>query len=194
MRAVTFQAPNEVRVEEKPDPEIAAADEALIRVEASGICGSDLHIYHGRVPVEQGFTIGHEYVGTVLDAGADVDRVAVGDRVLGCFHTACATCAACLRGDYHRCEQQRTFGHGSHLGDLQGAQAELLRRPPRQPDPAQGPGGHVRRGGALRRRRDGHRLPRRRPRRDEGRATRSRSSASARSGSARCRRRSPAVR
>jgi 2-desacetyl-2-hydroxyethyl bacteriochlorophyllide A dehydrogenase len=126
MKAVTFQAPNEVRVDEKPDPEVTAPDEALIRVEASGICGSDLHIYHGRVPVEQGFTIGHEYVGTVLEAGAGVERVAVGDRVLGCFHTACATCAACLRGDYHRCERQRTFGHGSHLGDLQGAQAELL--------------------------------------------------------------------
>jgi 2-desacetyl-2-hydroxyethyl bacteriochlorophyllide A dehydrogenase len=78
------------------------------------------------VPVEQGFTIGHEYVGTVLEAGDAVDRVAVGDRVLGCFHTACGTCVACLRGDYHRCERQRTFGHGSHLGDLQGAQAELL--------------------------------------------------------------------
>ena len=126
MRAVTFQAANEVRVDEKPDPQVGAADEVLLRVEASGICGSDLHIYHGRVPVEQGFTIGHEYVGTVLEAGADVERVAVGDRVLGCFHTACATCAACLRGDYHRCERQRTFGHGSHLGDLQGAQAELL--------------------------------------------------------------------
>jgi 2-desacetyl-2-hydroxyethyl bacteriochlorophyllide A dehydrogenase len=126
MRAVTFQAANEVRVDEKPDPRLEAGDEVLLRVEASGICGSDLHIYHGRVPVEQGFTIGHEYVGTVLEAGADVERVAVGDRVLGCFHTACATCAACLRGDYHRCERQRTFGHGSHLGDLQGAQAELL--------------------------------------------------------------------
>jgi 2-desacetyl-2-hydroxyethyl bacteriochlorophyllide A dehydrogenase len=126
MRAVTFQGPNEVRVEEKADPQIGGADEALIRVEASGICGSDLHIYHGRVPVEQGFTIGHEYVGTVLAAGDDVERVAVGDRVLGCFHTACGTCVACLRGDYHRCEKQRTFGHGSHLGDLQGAQAELL--------------------------------------------------------------------
>jgi alcohol dehydrogenase len=55
-----------------------------------------------------------------------VERVSVGDRVLGCFHTACGTCAACLRGDYHRCERQRTFGHGSHLGDLQGAQAEKL--------------------------------------------------------------------
>ena len=126
MRAVTFQAPGEVRIEEKPDPELSAADDALVRVEASGICGSDLHIFHGRVPVEPGFTIGHEFVGTVLEAGPDVERVAAGDRVLGCFHVACATCVACLRGDYHRCERGRTFGHGSKLGDLQGAQAELL--------------------------------------------------------------------
>src|SRR5215467_4733727 len=126
MRAVTFQAPGEVRIEEKDDPEVVAADDAVVRVEASGICGSDLHIYHGRVPVEPGFTIGHEFVGTVLAVGDDVERVAVGDRVLGCFHTACATCAACLRSDYHRCERGRTFGHGSKLGDLQGAQAELL--------------------------------------------------------------------
>ena len=126
MRAVTFQAPGEVQIEEKPYPEVVAADDAVVRVEASGICGSDLHIYHGRVPVERGFTIGHEFVGTVLAAGPDVERVAVGDRVLGCFHVACATCAACLRCDYHRCEHGRTFGHGSHLGDLQGAQAEQL--------------------------------------------------------------------
>jgi 2-desacetyl-2-hydroxyethyl bacteriochlorophyllide A dehydrogenase len=126
MRAVTFQAPGEVRIEEKADPEIVAADDAVVRVEATGICGSDLHIYHGRVPVEPGFTIGHEFVGTVLAAGPDVERVAVGDRVLGCFHTACATCTACLRSDYHRCERGRTFGHGSKLGDLQGAQAEQL--------------------------------------------------------------------
>jgi 2-desacetyl-2-hydroxyethyl bacteriochlorophyllide A dehydrogenase len=126
MRAVTFQAPGEVRVEEKADPVLSAGDEALVRVEASGICGSDLHIFHGRVPVEQGFTIGHEFVGTVLDTGADVERVAVGDRVLGCFHTACATCTPCLRGDYHRCDNGQTFGHGSKLGDLQGAQAEQL--------------------------------------------------------------------
>ena len=126
MRAVTFQAPGEVRVEEVAEPELLAGDDAVVRVEASGICGSDLHILHGRVPVEKGFTIGHEFVGTVLAAGDDVERVAVGDRVLGCFHVACATCAPCLRGDYHRCDRQRTFGHGSHLGDLQGAQAEQL--------------------------------------------------------------------
>jgi 2-desacetyl-2-hydroxyethyl bacteriochlorophyllide A dehydrogenase len=126
MRAVTFQAPGEVRVEEKAEPVLGAADDALVRVEASGICGSDLHIFHGRVPVERGFTIGHEFVGTVLEAGAGVGRVAAGDRVLGCFHTACATCVPCLRGDYHRCDHGQTFGHGSKLGDLQGAQAEQL--------------------------------------------------------------------
>src|ERR1043166_6168226 len=126
MRAVTFQAPEEVRIEAKAAPELGAPDDAVVRVEASGVCGSDLHIYHGRVPVEPGFTIGHEFVGTVLAAGTDVERVAVGDRVLGCFKTACGTCALCLRGQYHRCLRGQTFGHGANLGDLQGAQAEQL--------------------------------------------------------------------
>ncbi|MGB7685740.1 MAG: alcohol dehydrogenase catalytic domain-containing protein, partial [Solirubrobacterales bacterium] len=126
MRAVTFQAPEEVRIEDKPEPEIGAPDDALVRVEASGVCGSDLHIYHGRVPVEPGFTIGHEFVGTVLAVGPEVERVAAGDRVLGCFKTACGTCELCLRGEYHRCLRGQTFGHGANLGDLQGAQAEQL--------------------------------------------------------------------
>ncbi len=126
MRAVTFQGLEEVRVEEKPEPELSAADEAIVRVEASGVCGSDLHIYHGRVPVEPGFTIGHEFVGTVTAAGEGVDRVAVGDRVVGTFFTACGTCAPCLRGEYNRCANGRTFGHGAHLGNLEGAQAEQV--------------------------------------------------------------------
>jgi 2-desacetyl-2-hydroxyethyl bacteriochlorophyllide A dehydrogenase len=123
VRAVTFQGVEQVRVEEKPEPELLAADDAIVRVEASGVCGSDLHIYHGRVPVEEGFTIGHELVGTVTAAGEAVERVAVGDRVVACFYTACGTCTPCLRGDYHRCANGRTFGHGSHLGNLEGAQA-----------------------------------------------------------------------
>ncbi len=126
MRAVTFQAPNEVAVQDVPEPELQRPDDAIVQVDASGICGSDLHIYHGRVPVEQGFTIGHEFVGTLLAAGPEFERAAVGERVLGCFHTACATCTPCIRGDYHRCARGRTFGHGSKLGDLQGAQAERL--------------------------------------------------------------------
>ena len=126
MRAVTFQAPGEVRVDERPDPTVIAADDAVVRVEASGVCGSDLHIYHGRVAIEPGFVIGHEFVGTVIDAGHGVSRVAVGDRVLGCFQTACGTCVQCRRGDYHQCDEGRVFGHGAGLGDLPGAQAEQV--------------------------------------------------------------------
>jgi len=125
MRAVTFQAPGVVAVEERPEPELLDPEDAIVRIEATGVCGSDLHIYHGRVQIEPGFTIGHEYVGTVLAAGDRVTRVAPGDRVLGCFQTACGGCWFCRRGLYHRCEQSRTFGHGATLGSLQGTQADM---------------------------------------------------------------------
>jgi threonine dehydrogenase-like Zn-dependent dehydrogenase len=124
MRAVTYQAPGEVRIDEVADPELTSPDEAIIAIEATGVCGSDLHIFHGRVPVDPGTTIGHEYVGTVTAVGDAVTRVAVGDRVLGCFLVACGSCTNCLRGDYHRCERGRTFGHGKNLGSLGGTQAD----------------------------------------------------------------------
>jgi 2-desacetyl-2-hydroxyethyl bacteriochlorophyllide A dehydrogenase len=124
MRAVTFQAPNEVRVEDVPEPQLLDAGDAIVRIEATGVCGSDLHIYHGRVKIEPGFTIGHEYVGTVLAAGEDVHSVQVGERVLGCFQTACGRCWFCRQGWFHKCDSSRTFGHGAVLGDLQGTQAE----------------------------------------------------------------------
>jgi 2-desacetyl-2-hydroxyethyl bacteriochlorophyllide A dehydrogenase len=126
MRAVTFQAPGEVRLDEKPDPELLAADDAIVRVEASGICGSDLHIFHGRVQIDPGFTIGHEFVGEVIAAGDAVTRVAVGDRVLGTYCTACGSCFFCTRGEFHKCDEGRVFGHGEVLGSLQGAQADRV--------------------------------------------------------------------
>lgn len=126
MLAVTFQAPGEVALEQRPEPELRAPDDAVVAVEATGVCGSDLHIYHGRVRVEPGFTLGHEFVGTVLAAGESVTVAAPGDRVLGCFHTACGTCFWCLRGIYQKCAEARVFGHGATLGDLPGAQAEQV--------------------------------------------------------------------
>src|SRR3954447_25706258 len=126
MQAVTFQAPGDVLLEERPDPELIAGDDAVVRVGATGICGSDLHIYHGRVQIEPGFTIGHEFVGTVEAAGSEVTEVAEGDRVLGCFCSACGNCFFCRRGDYHKCDHGRVFGHGATLGSLQGAQAERV--------------------------------------------------------------------
>src|SRR4051794_27166385 len=125
MLAVTFQEPGRVTVEERPDPTLVAADDAVVRIDASGVCGSDLHIYHGRVQIEPGFTIGHEYVGTVVAAGDGVTGVSVGDRVLGTFHTACGTCFFCRKGIYQKCDEARVFGHGKTLGSLQGTQAQL---------------------------------------------------------------------
>jgi 2-desacetyl-2-hydroxyethyl bacteriochlorophyllide A dehydrogenase len=90
------------------------------------VCGSDLHIYRGRVAIEPGFIIGHEYVGEVVAAGETVRTVAVGDRVLGTFQTACGSCWFCRHGLFHKCDESRTFGHGATLGSLQGSQAELV--------------------------------------------------------------------
>ena len=126
MRAVTFQAAGEVQVDEVAEPELLAPDDAIVRVEASGICGSDLHIYHGRVKIEPGFVIGHEFVGEVIAAGDDVSRVSVGDRVLGTYSTACGECFFCRREEFHKCDQARVYGHGATLGSLPGAQAEQV--------------------------------------------------------------------
>ncbi|HEY3192719.1 MAG TPA: alcohol dehydrogenase catalytic domain-containing protein [Solirubrobacterales bacterium] len=126
MRAVTFQAPGVVRIDEVGEPELLAPDDAIVRVEASGICGSDLHIYHGRVQIEPGFVIGHEFVGEVIAAGDEVNRVGVGDRVLGTYATACGECFFCQRQEFHKCDFARVYGHGETLGSLQGAQAEQV--------------------------------------------------------------------
>jgi alcohol dehydrogenase len=124
MRAVTFQAPGEVLLRDVPEPEIMHPGDAIVRIEATGVCGSDLHIYHGRVQIEPGFTIGHEYVGTVIALGSDVASVSIGERVVGCFQTACGRCFFCRRGLFHKCDSSRTFGHGAALGSLPGTQAE----------------------------------------------------------------------
>jgi alcohol dehydrogenase len=126
MRAVPFQAPGEVQIDEVAEPELLAPDDAIVRVEASGICGSDLHIYHGRVQIEPGFVIGHEFVGEVIAAGDEVTRVSVGDRVLGTYGTACGRCFYCQREEFHKCDEARVYGHGATLGSLQGAQAEQV--------------------------------------------------------------------
>jgi 2-desacetyl-2-hydroxyethyl bacteriochlorophyllide A dehydrogenase len=125
MRAVTFQAPGDVQVSDVAEPQMSDPRDAIVRIEASGVCGSDLHIYHGRVQIEPGFVIGHEYVGTVVATGEQVGALSLGDRVLGCFQTACGRCFFCRRGWFHRCDSSRTFGHGATLGSLPGTQAEL---------------------------------------------------------------------
>lgn len=125
MLAVTFQEPGQIALEEKPEPELRGREDAIVRIDACGICGSDLHVYHAtHRAVEQGFTMGHEYVGTVLTVGDAVQGVAEGDRVLGSFFAACGRCRSCRNALYHQCERLRVFGFGVALGDLQGTQAE----------------------------------------------------------------------
>ena len=126
MMAVVLHAPGEVRVCERPEPELGGTDEAIVQVESTGVCGSDLHILHGRVPVDPGFTLGHEFVGTVAAVGDAVRTLSEGDRVLGCFCTACGDCFFCARREFHKCDGGRVFGHGRTLGSLQGAQAEQV--------------------------------------------------------------------
>jgi 2-desacetyl-2-hydroxyethyl bacteriochlorophyllide A dehydrogenase len=126
LRAVTFQAIGEVRVDDKPEPELQAPGDAIVRVEATAVCGSDLHIFHGRHPVEPGFTIGHEFVGEVIATGDEVERVTVGDRVIGCFFSACGECFYCERRLFHLCDSLRIFGHGEISGNLEGSQAEQV--------------------------------------------------------------------
>ncbi|MBS1883088.1 MAG: alcohol dehydrogenase catalytic domain-containing protein [Actinobacteria bacterium] len=124
MKALTFQGPEQVSVEERPMPRLEDPQDVVMKIEACGVCGSDLHVYRGRLPIEPGFTIGHEYVGTVVEAGDAVTRVAVGDRAAGAFVSACGICFHCLRGEYHRCVKARSFGLGKTMGSLQGTQAQ----------------------------------------------------------------------
>jgi alcohol dehydrogenase len=98
MRAVTYQGPDHVLVEEVKDPELADPLGAVVRVAAAGICGSDLHIFHGHgFSEDRGYPLGHEAVGEVVEVGSQVRRFAVGDRVLVCASVGCVLCAACAR-------------------------------------------------------------------------------------------------
>lgn len=130
MRAVVYRGDQDVRVEEVPDPELLEPTDAVVRVHRAAICGSDLHIYNGRVPgVFEGATLGHEYTGEVVAVGDAVTGVQVGDLVVGSFQVVDGHCPACRVGRYNHCEQLAVHGYGVFVGDLGGAQAELVRVP-----------------------------------------------------------------
>lgn len=132
MKGVVFKGVSQVAVEDVPDPEILEPTDAIVRVTAAPICGSDLHLYNGRVPgLTEGTVIGHELVGIVEDVGDQVKEVKPGDRVVGSFLIPCGDCWWCARGEYNNCDNGnfRALGYGIFSGDLQGAQAEKVRMP-----------------------------------------------------------------
>ena len=127
MRALVYHGPGDKAWEEVPKPEITADTDAIVRVDAATICGTDLHILKGDVPaVTDGRILGHEAVGTVEAVGGGVKTVAVGDRVLVSCITACGTCRYCREGHSGQC----LGGGGWILGHkIDGTQAEYVRVP-----------------------------------------------------------------
>ncbi|MDQ6880311.1 MAG: alcohol dehydrogenase family protein [Candidatus Dormibacteraeota bacterium] len=126
MKALTFQGEGDVKVTDVPKPTIRGSSEALVKVTLGAVCGSDLHIFHGHTPVNQGAVLGHEFVGVVEEVGPEVKRFKAGDRVVSSFFTSCGHCALCRKGWFNQCINKGTFGHGEHFGDLGGGQAEFV--------------------------------------------------------------------
>ncbi|WP_380169014.1 zinc-binding dehydrogenase [Jannaschia sp. R86511] len=127
MRAIVFHGPGRKSWDEVPDPVLQADTDAVVRVDAVTICGTDLHILKGDVPaVTDGRVLGHEAVGTVEQVGAGVKNRKVGDRVLVSCISACSACRYCREAAYGQC----LGGGGWVLGHLiDGTQAELVRVP-----------------------------------------------------------------
>jgi threonine dehydrogenase-like Zn-dependent dehydrogenase len=130
MRAVTFQDVGRLTVEDVPKPSISEPTDALLRVTTTAICGSDLHVLHGRIPgMLPGSVLGHEFIGVIEEAGPEVRKVREGDRTLASFMIPCGKCWFCGQGLFNRCADTRVFGYGAFLGDLNGGQAEYVRIP-----------------------------------------------------------------
>jgi threonine dehydrogenase-like Zn-dependent dehydrogenase len=146
MKANCWHAARDVRVEQVPDPTILNPNDAIVRITSTAICGSDLHLYNGFVPtMEQGDILGHEFMGEVVETGAKVSRLKVGDRVVVPFPISCGHCFFCEQQLYSVCENsnpnahlaEKMWGHStagifgySHLtGGYAGGQAEYARVP-----------------------------------------------------------------
>ena len=144
MKALTYHGQSDVRVDTHPDPQILEPTDAIIRVTSTAICGSDLHLYDGFVPMmKSGDIIGHEPMGIVVEVGSAVKRVRRGDRIVVPFPIACGKCWFCESTMYSLCDNSNPkpenaiaqMGHApagiygySHLtGGIPGGQAELMR-------------------------------------------------------------------
>ncbi|WP_340648898.1 zinc-dependent alcohol dehydrogenase [Pseudoxanthomonas winnipegensis] len=159
MKALTYHGSKDVRVETVPDPQLVEADDILLRVTATAICGSDLHLFHGKIPeTRHGDIFGHEFMGVVEDAGPAVTEVSVGDRVVIPFVIACGKCFFCENELFAACEttnpdegasvrkrSQMTppaalFGYSHLYGGVPGGQAEYVRVPKANVGPFAVPG------------------------------------------------------
>jgi glutathione-independent formaldehyde dehydrogenase len=135
VRAVVYQRPFDVAVEEVPDPRIEHPNDVIVRITSACICGSDLHMYEGRTAAEPGIVFGHENLGLIEEAGSGVTSLEPGDRVVMPFNVACGFCKNCLAGFTGFCltVNPSGFAGGAYgyvaMGPYPGGQAEYLRVP-----------------------------------------------------------------
>ncbi len=116
MQAVTFHGPHDFRIESVDEPKIEAPSDLLLRVVRTTICGSDLHLWHGGMPtIEQGFAVGHEFVGVIEEVGSAVATVEGGDRVLISCTIGCGSCSRCRRGLFSGCSVATAGGAQSNV-------------------------------------------------------------------------------
>jgi 2-desacetyl-2-hydroxyethyl bacteriochlorophyllide A dehydrogenase len=130
VRALTFGGEGTVELDTVAEPTLLAPTDVVLQVRLSAVCGSDLHVYHGREKgIDLGTVMGHEVVGEILEVGAEVSTVKPGDRVACPFTTSCGRCFYCVRGLTCRCTEGQLFGWVEDGGGLQGTQAERVRVP-----------------------------------------------------------------
>jgi len=147
MRALTYHGSHDVRVDTVPDPVLHEPDDILLKITATAICGSDLHLYRGKIPeLKDGDILGHEFMGVVVDSGTEVTNLKKGDRVVVPFVIACGHCFFCERQLFSACETTNPdrgaimnkknirsgaalFGFSHLYGGVPGGQAEYVRVP-----------------------------------------------------------------
>ena len=130
MQALTFQDIEQVRYQSIPDPLVVDDSDAIVRARMTAICGSDLHVYHGReTGLDRGTVLGHEFIGEVVEIGSSVEHFQVGDQIVSPFSTSCGRCFYCNSGLTARCERGQLFGWREGGQGLHGAQAEYVRVP-----------------------------------------------------------------
>lgn len=146
MKAVCYFGKQDLRVVDVPDPVLVNPHDAIVRVTTSAICGSDLHLYNGFVPsMMRGDILGHEFMGEVVEIGAQVEKLAVGDRVVVPFPIACGQCWFCRSEQWSLCDNTNPnawmaealfghspagiFGYSQLTGGYAGGQAEYVRVP-----------------------------------------------------------------
>jgi len=130
MRATVIHAPRDIRLEEVPDPALSTGGDAIVRVVAACVCGSDLWPYRGITPVDRPRRIGHEFVGVVEEVGPDVQHVRPGDFVIAPFYVCDGTCANCRNGVSTSCLHGGWWGSDDQQGGFaDGGQGERVRVP-----------------------------------------------------------------